>query len=31
VSYNLLDVVAKNFYGIFLSYLIYQKSIGVKE
>jgi hypothetical protein len=31
VSYNLLDVVAKNFYGIFLSYLIYQKSIGGKE
>lgn len=31
VSYNLLDVVAKNFYGVFLSYLIYQKSIGVKE
>lgn len=26
VSYNLLDVVAKNFYGVFLSYLIYQKS-----
>jgi hypothetical protein len=26
VSYNLLDVVAKNFYGLFLSYLIYQKS-----
>ena len=31
VSYNLLDVVAKNFYGIFLSYLIYQKSIPIKE
>ena len=27
VSYNILDVVAKNFYGVFLSYLIYQKSI----
>jgi hypothetical protein len=26
VSYNLLDVVAKNFYGVFLSYLIYQKA-----
>lgn len=26
VSYNILDVVAKNFYGLFLSYLIYQKS-----
>ena len=26
VSYNLLDVVAKNFYGVFLSYLIYKKS-----
>lgn len=31
VSYNLLDVVAKNFYGVFLSYLIYQKSISNKE
>ena len=30
VSYNILDVVAKNFYGVFLSYLIYQKSIAVK-
>lgn len=27
VSYNLLDVLAKNFYGVFLSVLIYQKSI----
>lgn len=26
VSYNLLDVVAKNFYGVFLSYLILQKA-----
>lgn len=26
VSYNLLDVVAKNFYGLFLSYLILQKA-----
>ena len=26
VSYNILDVFAKNFYGIFLSYLIYQKA-----
>jgi hypothetical protein len=25
-AYNLLDVVAKNFYGLFLSYLIYQKA-----
>lgn len=25
-AYNLLDVVAKNFYGVFLSYLIYQKA-----
>jgi bacteriorhodopsin len=25
-SYNILDVFAKNFYGLFLSYLIYQKS-----
>jgi bacteriorhodopsin len=31
VSYNLLDVVAKNFYGVFLSYIIYQKSIAGKE
>jgi hypothetical protein len=27
VSYNILDVFAKNFYGLFLSYLIYQKAI----
>lgn len=25
-SYNILDVFAKNFYGLFLSYLIYQKA-----
>jgi hypothetical protein len=25
-SYNILDVVAKNFYGVFLSVLIYQKA-----
>lgn len=31
VSYNLLDVVAKNFYGVFLSYLIYQKSVSKEE
>lgn len=31
VSYNILDVFAKNFYGLFLSYLIYQKSITTKE
>jgi len=31
VSYNLLDVVAKNFYGVFLSYTIYQKSIAKTE
>jgi len=31
VSYNLLDVVAKNFYGVFLSYLIYQKSMGAED
>jgi hypothetical protein len=30
VSYNLLDIVAKNFYGVFLSYLIYQKSLAAK-
>ena len=30
VSYNILDVFAKNFYGVFLSYLIYQKSIGTE-
>jgi bacteriorhodopsin len=27
VSYNILDVFAKNFYGVFLSYLIYTKSL----
>lgn len=26
VSYNILDVIAKNFYGVFLSILIYQKA-----
>jgi hypothetical protein len=26
-AYNLLDVVAKNFYGVFLSYLINEKAI----
>ncbi len=26
ISYNILDVIAKNFYGIFLSILIYQKA-----
>jgi hypothetical protein len=26
VSYNILDVIAKNFYGVLLSYLIYQKA-----
>lgn len=26
VSYNILDVFAKNFYGVFLSYIIYQKA-----
>jgi bacteriorhodopsin len=31
VSYNILDVIAKNFYGVFLSYIIYQKSINYKE
>jgi bacteriorhodopsin len=31
VSYNILDVFAKNFYGVFLSYLIYQKSIGAEN
>jgi hypothetical protein len=25
-SYNILDVVSKNFYGLFLSYVIYQKA-----
>ncbi len=25
-SYNILDVVAKNFYGVFLSWIIYQKA-----
>jgi hypothetical protein len=31
VSYNILDVIAKNFYGLFLSYLIYQKSTNKVE
>jgi len=31
VSYNILDVFAKNFYGVFLSYLIYQKSIEAED
>ena len=26
ISYNILDVIAKNFYGVFLSILIYQKA-----
>jgi bacteriorhodopsin len=26
-AYNILDVLAKNFYGIFLSILIYQLSV----
>ena len=26
-SYNILDVIAKNFYGLFLSYVIHQKAI----
>jgi bacteriorhodopsin len=31
VSYNILDVFAKNFYGVFLSYLIYQKSMEAED
>ena len=27
VSYNILDIFAKNFYGLFLSYLIYRRQI----
>lgn len=27
ISYNVLDVFAKNFYGVYLSYLIYQRKI----
>jgi hypothetical protein len=30
-SYNILDVLAKNFYGIFLSYLIYEKSQSISK
>jgi hypothetical protein len=31
VSYNILDVIAKNFYGVFLSYLIYTKAVPSSE
>ena len=31
ISYNILDVFAKNFYGVFLSILIYQKSISANN
>lgn len=27
VSYNILDLIAKNFYGLFLSYIIYTKTL----
>jgi hypothetical protein len=30
VSYNLIDAVSKNFYGIFLTYIVYQKSYSAK-
>jgi len=30
VSYNLIDAVSKNFYGIFLTYVVYQKSYSAK-
>jgi hypothetical protein len=30
VSYNLIDAVSKNFYGIFLTYVVYQKSYPLK-
>jgi len=30
ISYNILDIFAKNFYGIFLSYIIWQKSTSVE-
>jgi bacteriorhodopsin len=28
VSYNILDLFAKNFFGVFLSLVIWRKSIG---
>jgi hypothetical protein len=31
VTYNLIDTLSKNFYGIFLTYIAYQKSIEGKE
>jgi bacteriorhodopsin len=31
ISYNILDIFAKNFYGIFLSYIIWQKSTSVES
>jgi bacteriorhodopsin len=30
VFYNLIDAVSKNFYGIFLTYIVYQKSYSAK-
>jgi bacteriorhodopsin len=30
-AYNVLDVISKNFYGIFLSILIYSKSVKSKS
>jgi len=30
VFYNLIDAVSKNFYGIFLTYVVYQKSYSLK-
>jgi hypothetical protein len=30
VFYNLIDAVSKNFYGIFLTYVVYQKSYSAK-
>lgn len=31
IAYNLLDVVSKNFFGIFLVYLLYQWTYGIKR
>lgn len=30
VFYNLIDAISKNFYGIFLTYVVYQKSYSLK-
>jgi len=30
VYYNLIDTISKNFYGLFLTYAVYQKSYPLK-